>query len=134
MKYHQRISGVNYTFDGLVDLMAKATPLRSGDELAGCAAHSDAERAAAAWALAELPLDTFLNDAVVASFGGRLDHWISFRCTHGPYRPDRTVRHRIECPTPGPHQGTRAGHTRVNTVLASAVAHRGRRGPRWAAV
>ncbi len=65
MKYHQRISGVNYTFDGLVDLMAKATPLRSGDELAGCAAHSDAERAAAAWALAELPLDTFLNDAVV---------------------------------------------------------------------
>ena len=65
MKYHQRISGVNYTFDGLVDLMAKATPLRSGDELAGCAAHSDAERAAAAWVLAELPLDTFLNDAVV---------------------------------------------------------------------
>ena len=46
MKYHQRISGVNHTFDGLVDLMAKATPLRSGDELAGCAAHSDAERAA----------------------------------------------------------------------------------------
>ena len=42
MKYHQRISGVNHTFDGLVDLMAKATPLRSGDELAGCAAHNDA--------------------------------------------------------------------------------------------
>ena len=29
MKYHQRISGVNHTFDGLVDLMAKATPLLS---------------------------------------------------------------------------------------------------------
>ncbi|WP_067813414.1 ethanolamine ammonia-lyase subunit EutB [Nocardia inohanensis] len=63
--YHQRIGGTNYTFDGLVDLLAKATPLRSGDELAGCAAHSDAERAAAQWALAEVPLSTFLEDPVV---------------------------------------------------------------------
>ena len=30
--------GVTYGFNGLVELMAKATPLRSGDELAGCAA------------------------------------------------------------------------------------------------
>ena len=48
-KYHQQVSGTNYSFDGLVDLMAKATPLRSGDELAGCAASSDAEHAAAQW-------------------------------------------------------------------------------------
>ncbi|SPX75831.1 ethanolamine ammonia-lyase, large subunit [Mycobacteroides abscessus] len=65
MKYRQQVAGVNYAFDGLVDVMAKATPLRSGDELAGCAAASDAERAAAAWVLADLPLDTFLNEAVV---------------------------------------------------------------------
>ncbi|AFN63669.1 ethanolamine ammonia-lyase subunit EutB [Mycobacteroides abscessus] len=65
MKYRQQVAGVNYAFDGLVDVMAKATPLRSGDELAGCAAGSDAERAAAAWVLADLPLDTFLNEAVV---------------------------------------------------------------------
>jgi len=65
MKYQQRLSGVTYTFDGLVDLMAKATPLRSGDQLAGCAAANDAERAAAAWALSELPLATFLSEAVV---------------------------------------------------------------------
>ncbi|MFE3193221.1 ethanolamine ammonia-lyase subunit EutB [Nocardia sp. NPDC059240] len=63
--YHQRLGGHTYTFDGLVDLLAKATPRRSGDELAGCAAHSDAERAAAQWALAEVPLDTFLADMVV---------------------------------------------------------------------
>ncbi|MFC9999556.1 ethanolamine ammonia-lyase subunit EutB [Nocardia sp. NPDC127526] len=63
--YHQRIGGTTYTFDGLVELLAKATPLRSGDELAGCAAHSDAERAAAQWALAEVPLTAFLNDPVV---------------------------------------------------------------------
>ncbi|WP_067547792.1 ethanolamine ammonia-lyase subunit EutB [Nocardia crassostreae] len=63
--YHQHIGGTTYTFDGLVELLAKATPLRSGDELAGCAAHSDAERAAAQWALAEVPLSAFLNDPVV---------------------------------------------------------------------
>ena len=61
MTYRQQVSGVNYTFDGLVELMAEATPLRSGDQLAGCAAEHDAERAAAAWVLADLPLDTFLN-------------------------------------------------------------------------
>lgn len=63
--YHQMIGGAGYTFDGLVELLAKATPRRSGDELAGCAAGSDAERAAAQWALAEVPLSTFLNDPVV---------------------------------------------------------------------
>ncbi|WP_165615350.1 ethanolamine ammonia-lyase subunit EutB, partial [Mycobacteroides chelonae] len=54
MKYRQQVAGVSYAFDGLVDVMAKATPLRSGDQLAGCAAESDAERAAAAWVLADL--------------------------------------------------------------------------------
>ena len=48
--YTQQVSGTTYQFDALVELMAKATPLRSGDELAGCAAGSDAERAAAQWA------------------------------------------------------------------------------------
>ncbi|WP_420881759.1 ethanolamine ammonia-lyase subunit EutB [Rhodococcus sp. (in: high G+C Gram-positive bacteria)] len=63
--YRQRLGGVAYEFLGLVDLLAKATPRRSGDELAGCAAHSDAERAAAQWALAEVPLRTFLTEVVV---------------------------------------------------------------------
>jgi ethanolamine ammonia-lyase large subunit len=65
MTYRQQVSGVNYTFDGLVKLMAKATPLRSRDQLAGCAAEHDAERAAAAWVLADLPLDTFLKEDIV---------------------------------------------------------------------
>ena len=65
MTYTQQVSGHTYQFDGLVELMAKATPLRSGDELAGCAAESDAERAAAAWVLADLPLTTFLHEQVV---------------------------------------------------------------------
>ena len=65
MTYGQQVSGVTFTFDGLVELMAKATPLRSGDQLAGCAAEHDAERAAAAWVLADLPLDTFLKEEIV---------------------------------------------------------------------
>ncbi|WP_267618407.1 ethanolamine ammonia-lyase subunit EutB [Gordonia bronchialis] len=65
MRFTQSVSGTTYTFDGLVDLMAKATPRRSGDELAGCAADSDAERAAAAWQLADIGLSVFLEDLVV---------------------------------------------------------------------
>jgi ethanolamine ammonia-lyase large subunit len=65
MRFHQHVSGTNYTFGSLVEVMAKATPLRSGDELAGCAAHSDAERAAASWVLADLPLATFLDEQLV---------------------------------------------------------------------
>jgi ethanolamine ammonia-lyase large subunit len=63
--YVQHSGGTTYRFDGLVDLLAKATPLRSGDQLAGCAATSDAERAAAQWALAEVPLTVFLEELVV---------------------------------------------------------------------
>ena len=65
MKYTQTIAGTTYGFDGLVELMAKATPRRSGDELAGCAAGSDAERAAAAWQLADVPLSRFVDEPLV---------------------------------------------------------------------
>ena len=54
-----------YTFAGLRELLAKATPARSGDYLAGVAAGSAEERVAAQMALAELPLTTFLNEVVV---------------------------------------------------------------------
>ncbi|ORM27005.1 ethanolamine ammonia-lyase subunit EutB [Williamsia sp. 1135] len=64
-RYQHTLAGTTYAFDGLVELMAKATPARSGDELAGCAAESDTERAAAQWALADVPLTVFLNEAVV---------------------------------------------------------------------
>ena len=54
-----------YTFADLKTLLAKATPLRSGDELAGIAAESGEERVAAQYALADLPLATFLQRAVI---------------------------------------------------------------------
>ncbi|MBJ7289273.1 ethanolamine ammonia-lyase subunit EutB [Williamsia sp.] len=63
--YRQMLGGTTFTFGSLIDLLAKATPRRSGDELAGCAAETDLERAAAQWALADVSLTTFLEDLVV---------------------------------------------------------------------
>jgi ethanolamine ammonia-lyase large subunit len=66
MTRHAHAAGsTRHTFADLRELMAKATPARSGDELAGVAAATDEERAAAQMALAELPLCTFLNDALI---------------------------------------------------------------------
>jgi ethanolamine ammonia-lyase large subunit len=63
--YSATIVACRYTFADLKTLLAKASPLRSGDQLAGVAAESGEERVAAQYALADLPLTTFLNDAVV---------------------------------------------------------------------
>ena len=57
--------GNRWHFDDLKTLLAKATPLRSGDQLAGVAAESAEQRVAAQMALAELPLKTFLNELVI---------------------------------------------------------------------
>ncbi|MEV6349729.1 ethanolamine ammonia-lyase subunit EutB [Actinoplanes sp. NPDC051851] len=65
MRYRQHLHGRTHQFDGLVEVMAKATPLRSGDVLAGCAARTDAERAAARWVLADVPLAAFLNEPLI---------------------------------------------------------------------
>lgn len=54
-----------YTFHDLKDLMAKATPARSGDDLAGISAHSMEERVAAKMCLADLPLKVFLEEPLI---------------------------------------------------------------------
>ncbi|MEC8916584.1 MAG: ethanolamine ammonia-lyase subunit EutB [Pseudomonadota bacterium] len=59
------IGGRRYRFDGLGALMAAASPRRSGDELAGVAATSAEERAAAQMALSELPLTVFLQEPLI---------------------------------------------------------------------
>jgi ethanolamine ammonia-lyase large subunit len=63
--YAQTINGTRHTFDDIRDLLAKASPLRSGDCLAGIAAESAAQRVAAQMALADVPLKTFLSEVVV---------------------------------------------------------------------
>ncbi|PNG26143.1 ethanolamine ammonia-lyase subunit EutB [Methylocella silvestris] len=65
MTYAQSVGGRTYRFPDLKTLLAKASPARSGDYLAGVAAEDDSERAAAQMALADLPLKTFLNEVVV---------------------------------------------------------------------
>jgi len=67
MAYRQIAAGTTYRFDDLKTLMAKATPERSGDQLAGIAADGPVERLAAQMALADLPLSTFLEQELISS-------------------------------------------------------------------
>ena len=65
MTFAQTIGNVRYTFASLRELLARATPLRSGDVLSGVAAESAEERVAAQFALADLPLERFLAEPVI---------------------------------------------------------------------
>ena len=65
MVYRHTIDATAYVFDDLRDLLAKATPPRSGDRLAGIAAASAEQMIAARIALADLPLKQFLVETVI---------------------------------------------------------------------
>lgn len=63
--YKIHLANQSYDFKTLRNLMAKASPARSGDYLAGVAAVNNLERVAAQWLLADVPLKQFLNEALV---------------------------------------------------------------------
>ena len=65
MPFRARIGVREHCFDDLASLMARASPERSGDHLAGVAASSAEERVAAQRALADVPLSHFLQEALV---------------------------------------------------------------------
>jgi len=65
-KFKYVLGNETFQFNNLAQLMAKASPLRSGDVLAGVAAKTEKERAVAQLCLADVPLKTFLNQALVA--------------------------------------------------------------------
>ncbi|WP_323992934.1 ethanolamine ammonia-lyase subunit EutB [Nguyenibacter sp. L1] len=65
MGYRSILAGEQYRFADLRHVLACASPLRSGDELAGVAAADPVERIAARYALADIPLVDFLRDALV---------------------------------------------------------------------
>jgi ethanolamine ammonia-lyase large subunit len=65
MSFSTTLGQRSHRFDSLRELMAKATPLRSGDCLAGLAAATEQERVAARWLLADVPLRRFLSEALV---------------------------------------------------------------------
>lgn len=74
--YAQNLGGQVWRFGSLAELMAKASPERSGDRLAGIAAGDAEERVAAQMALADLPLASFLQDAVVPYEGDEVTRLI----------------------------------------------------------
>ena len=65
MAYRCDLGGERYSFSDLRHVLAAASPRRSGDELAGLAAASDAQRIAARRVLADLPLRVFLTEALI---------------------------------------------------------------------
>lgn len=65
VNYSATLSGQKFVFSDLKRLLACASPFRSGDALAGLAASNATERVAARIALADLPLDRFLNESLI---------------------------------------------------------------------
>src|SRR6266700_4114027 len=65
MPYRHTIGGVVYRFDDLKTLLAKASPPRSGDDLACISASTAVERVAAQMALADLPLTAFQSEPLI---------------------------------------------------------------------
>jgi len=66
MNYAATVQGRNFNFRNLKTLMAKASPRRAADELAGLAADSEVERAIAQQVLAEVPLKAFIEEPLIA--------------------------------------------------------------------
>jgi len=83
MSYACAIGATRYVFDDLRMLLARASPNRAGDRLAGLAAASAEERVAARMALADVPLSRFLDEALV------------------PYEEDEVTRHILDTHDPG---------------------------------
>lgn len=65
MPYASHAGGKTYVFEDMRVLLARASPDRAGDRLAGLAAPSDEERVAARMALADVPLQRFLDEALI---------------------------------------------------------------------
>lgn len=65
MVYRHCVGATTYLFSSLKEVMAKATPARSGDYLGGVAAETYAERMAARMCLAEIPLKHFLEELLI---------------------------------------------------------------------
>jgi len=63
--FRHKVRNINYRFADLKTLLAKASPYRTGDVLAGICAETYEERVAAQIALADVPLKTFLNEALI---------------------------------------------------------------------
>jgi ethanolamine ammonia-lyase large subunit len=91
MAFASTIGNTRYTFESLRELLAKATPLRSGDVLAGVAAGSAEERVAAQFALADLPLVHFLSEQVIPYEQDEVTRLIVDTHNAGAFAPVRSL-------------------------------------------
>jgi ethanolamine ammonia-lyase large subunit len=66
MPFRSRVADTTHVFASLADLLAKASPPRAGDRLAGIAATSAEENVAAKLALADVPLRAILAEPLIA--------------------------------------------------------------------
>ena len=101
MAYQRSVGVVSYRFADLRELLAKATPLRAGDQLAGLAADSAQQRIAACQALADLPLITFVQQAVVPYESDAVTR-LGLAASAQPSEQQRAV---FAPPRPGPATG-----------------------------
>ena len=83
--------GRHYSLGDLKSLMAKASPKRSADELAGLAAASEVERALAQKCLAEVPLQKFLDDPLIAPESDEVTRLILDRHDAAAFAPIRSL-------------------------------------------
>jgi ethanolamine ammonia-lyase large subunit len=87
MAYTQRVRDTLYRFDDLRVLLGKASPERSGDQLAGVAASEPVERIAAQMALADVPLKVFLAEQVVPVDGDEVSELIAAQHDAAAFAP-----------------------------------------------
>lgn len=87
MSYATVIGQTRYRFDTLKELMAKASPERSGDQLAGLAAEGPVERLAAQIALSDLPLRAFLDEDMMGVEGDEITDLIFARHDKAAFAP-----------------------------------------------
>ncbi|MCU0734999.1 MAG: ethanolamine ammonia-lyase subunit EutB [Methylotetracoccus sp.] len=92
MGYSMTLRGKTATFPDLKTLLAKASPLRAADELAGIAAESEEERAMAQYALAEVPLQRFLDEPLISPEADEVTRLILERHDPAAFAPIATLR------------------------------------------
>ena len=86
MAYRIDIGGHRFTFASLKELLAKASPERTGDQLAGLAADGPLERLAAQHCLADVPLSAFRAD-VLEHEGDAVSALIDSQFDDGAFAP-----------------------------------------------
>jgi ethanolamine ammonia-lyase large subunit len=91
MSYSAIAAGTRHHFDDLRTLLAKATPARSGDDLAAIAAESATERVAAQMALADLPLQRFLEEPLIPYESDEVTRLIFDEHDAGAFAPVHTL-------------------------------------------